>query len=102
MEISVIEQILPVYHRTQKCRHDLLCKELARTEELRCFWEDEISEAINYIEDLIGKSVPLARDVLYGALSEVEAKQKVADLSLSKSDNFVSIIFENASYYARR
>ena len=102
MKVSIIEKILPVYHRAQKCRHDILCKELARNEELQCFWEDEISEAVKYIEDLVGQSVPLARYVLYGALSEVEAKQRIAELSLSVSDSFISIIFENARYYARR
>jgi len=100
--IEDIEKILPIYHIEQKSRHDILCNTLSEKEELKMYSENEISEAISYIEDLVAQSVEVAKDELYGVLTKRQAKEKICNISLSKDDNFIDIIFEIANYYARR
>lgn len=101
-EEALLKAVLPVYHQTQKCRHDILCKELLQDESLKSYWEDEVSRAVTYIEELISDSVRIAIDEMYGGITKDEALSLISKKSLCKEEWFIAIIFENANYYGRR
>jgi hypothetical protein len=97
-----VEQILPYYHKEPKSRHDILCEALSSKTELCSYSKDDISKVISYIEGLISDCVEIARDELYGAISKDEARNCIRIKSISDKNDVIDIIFERASYYARK
>lgn len=102
MSSSLIDRILPIYHRAPKKRHDLLCSDIARNPELSDLSVEIIDVCVLEIERLISGSVSLAKDELYGQITRPEAIQKIKALSPKVSNESLEILLERANYYARR
>jgi len=102
MESSLIDKILPIYHKAPKKRHDLLCIDLSNTDDLAEIGIETIEACVNKIESLVSDSVQIATDELYGGITRQEALDKIKALSPQVSESGLEIIFERASYYARR
>lgn len=97
-----VEKVLPLYHKEEKLRHDILCLALSEKDELKAYAVKQISEIVLYIEDLVADSVGVAQDELYGILSKEAVKDSIRQRSISDRDEVIDILYERASYYARR
>ena len=100
--LNDVENILPVYHKEKKSRHDVLCGALSKKGELKSYTVNQISDVVLYIEELVADCVEIAQDELYGAVSKNEVKDYIRKKSISDKDEVIDIIFEIANYYARR
>lgn len=102
MEASIIDIVIPLYHQAPKKRHDLLCKDLMEKSELAAILPKEIDAAVAYIEALVSKSVPIARDLVYQAIYHQQALDEIRDISITHNENSLNIILERAKHYASR
>ena len=102
MDISLIEVILPIYHKSPKKRHDLLCDDLANIAELKGISVETISLCVKEIETVISNSVGIARDEMHGAIDKVEAIEKIRKIYPTQNLESLDIFFERAHYYACR
>ncbi|MCP3684749.1 MAG: hypothetical protein GY861_18935 [bacterium] len=102
MESSLIDKVLPVYHKAEKKRQDLLCNDLSGTVELSENSAESISICVREIESLISNSITIAQDQLYGVINEQEAIERIRAISPTQDPHSLKIILERANHYARR
>ncbi|NRB42128.1 MAG: hypothetical protein HRU20_27270 [Pseudomonadales bacterium] len=102
MNIKDLENVLPIYHKAEKTRNDLLSRKLILSPTLEKYSEQEMLKIISNLEELISLCVEIAQDHLYGAISDSEAEQRIREKTKSKNIEYNKIIFERAKYYASR